>query len=272
MEAGDIAANQSLTVMRRLHFSLLSAGKLLPVKYAPLEIELSLLNEPSDWLLLDAGSSNNFSLQDIQILYDGYTLDEAVLQSFYSALLRNKVMSIGTLNAHQVVHPIPANATTYSFSSVRAFSRLAQVWLTFRTSTGARSANFICPGALPGVAAVSDVTLQNAAVPQARLSIGPKMWPDPQPVATSAEYQMMLTKALGYAPNITRKAFEEKCFTMVWDIKKSPQDPTSAISTRSGDLVRVELTNLSNSAAECWMTLISFGVVAIRESGVTLLT
>ena len=83
---------------------------------------------------------------------------------------------------------------------------------------------------------------------------------------------MMLTKALGYAPNINRKAFEEKCFTICWDIKKSPQDPTSAISTRSGDLVRVELNNLSNSATECWMTLISFGVVAIRESGVTLLT
>ena len=271
MEAGDLGNGKSLTVMHRLHFSLLSAGKLLPVKYAPLEIELSLISDPADWLLLDPGSSNNFSLQDIQILYDGYTLDEAVLQSFYSALLKNKVMSIGTMNAYQVVHPIPANATTYSFSSVRSFSRLAQVWLTFR-GTGARSAQFMCPGALPGLTDTADVTLENAAVPTARLSIGPKMWPDPQSVTTSAEYHMMLTKALGYAPNITRKAFEEKCFTMVWDIKKSPQDPTSAISTRSGDLVRVELTNLSNSATECWMTLISFGVVAIRESGVTLLT
>ena len=83
---------------------------------------------------------------------------------------------------------------------------------------------------------------------------------------------MMLTKALGYAPNCTRKAFEEKMFTICWGIKKSPQDPTSAISTRSGDLVRVEFGNLSNSATECWMTLISFGVCAIRKSGVTLLS
>jgi len=86
----------------------------------------------------------------------------------------------------------------------------------------------------------------------------------------------MMTKALGTQPNITRRDFEHDCFTIVWDIKKMPADVTTAISTRSGDLVRVELTNLatgtSGAATECWMTMISFGVVAIRESGVALLT
>ena len=84
---------------------------------------------------------------------------------------------------------------------------------------------------------------------------------------------MMTTKALGTQPNITRRDFEHDCFTIVWDIKKMPADVTTAISTRSGDLVRVELTNMTAGAAtECWMTMISFGVVAIRESGVALLT
>jgi hypothetical protein len=127
---------------------------------------------------------------------------------------------------------------------------------------------------LPGESDVTNVSISNGTgVPQARLSIGPHNWPDPQPVTTAAEYHMMLTKALGYSPNISRKYFEENAFTIVWDIKKNPGDPTSAVSTRSGDLVRVELTNLTaGNATECWMTLISFGVCAIRESGVTLLT
>ena len=107
MEVGDIGGGKSMTVLHRLHFSLLSAGKLLPVKYAPLEIELSLISDPADWLLLDPGSSNNFSLQDIQIIYDGYTLDEAVLQSFYSSLLHNKVMSIPVMNCYQICHLYP---------------------------------------------------------------------------------------------------------------------------------------------------------------------
>ena len=54
---------------------------------------------------------------------------------------------------------------------------------------------------------------------------------------------------------------------------EEPSDATAAISTRSGDLVCVELTNMTaDRVNECWMTLISFGVCAIRESGVTLLT
>ena len=132
----------------------------------------------------------------------------------------------------------------------------------------------MCPGALPGVTNANDVTLQNTAGPQARLSIGPKNYPDPQPTSasTSSELYYMLTKALGYAPNLTRKAFEEKAFTIVFNLQKNPGDPTSSISSRSGDLIRCELTNLSGGATECWMTLVSFGVVAIRESGVTLLT
>ena len=76
-EIADIGNGLSFTVMHRLHFGLLSAGKLLPVKYAPLEIELSMINSPADWLLTDSGASTNFQLENISILYDGYTLDEA---------------------------------------------------------------------------------------------------------------------------------------------------------------------------------------------------
>ena len=274
-EVGAINYSVAMTVTHRLHLSLLSAGKLLPVKYAPLEIELSMVNDLNDFLLPASTNSNtgtqSFTVSDVQILMDTYQLDESVLQSFYSALLRNKVLSIPIMNCYQICHPIPGGSTTYSFSSVRAFSRLSQVWLTFR-KTGPRSTEFLCPGALPGEDE-DTVNLNAASVPTARLSIGPHNWPDPQPASSMAEYHMMFTKALGTQPNITRREFEHDAFTIAWNIQKSPQDPTTAISTRSGDLVRVELTNMTaDRVNECWMTLISFGVCAIRESGVTLLT
>jgi len=275
-EVGHIGFNASLTVLHRLHLSLLSAGKLLPVKYAPLEIELSMVNDLNDFLLPASAGSNtgtqNFVISDVQILMDCYTLDESILQSFYSSLLSNKVLSIPLMNCYQICHPIPAGATTYSFSSVRAFSRLAAVWLTFR-KTGPRSTEFLCPGPLPGEDDAADINLSTVGVPTARLSIGPHNWPDPQPVSSMAEYHMMFTKALGTQPNITRREFEHDAFTIVWNIQKSPSDPTTALSTRSGDLVRVELTNMTaDRATEVWLTLISFGVCAVRESGVTLLT
>ena len=274
-EVGQLAGNVSLTVAHRLHLSLLSSQKLLPVKYAPLEIELSIVNDLNDFLQAASVSGNgaqNFIVSDARILMDTYALDEAVLQSFYSSLLRNKVMSIPLTNCYQIHHPIPSGSTTYSFSSVRAFSRLCQVWLTFR-KTGPRSTEFLCPGPLPGEDDVNDLYLNQVTVPTARLSIGPKSYPEAQPVGSMAEYHMMLTKTLGTQPNITRREFEHEAFTIAWNIQKSPSDPTTAVSARSGDLVRVELANMTaNQADEAWLTLISFGVCAIRESGVTLLS
>jgi len=275
MDWADIAPGQSITVMHRLPFSLCSSSKLLPVKYAPLEVELSCITNILDWcdpIGAVGGFTQTFQLENVQILYDDYTLDEAVLAGFYSALLRNKVLSIGTMSFHQTVHPIPGGATSLNLTSVRAYSRLASVWLTFR-NTGGRNYQFVCPGPLPGNADVNLVDLQNTAVPQARLSIASHNWPDPQFITTAGEYHMMLTKALGYSPNISRKFFEDSAFTIAWDIKKNPGDPTSAISTRSGDQILVQLQNLTaNSATECWMTVFYFSVCAIRESGVSLLT
>ena len=84
----------------------------------------------------------------------------------------------------------------------------------------------------------------------------------------------MLQKALTGPPAITRDQFQTgNCFTICFDVRKVPSDPTSSISTRSGDLLRVDLQNLTaDTATECWMTLFAFSVTAIRESGVTLLT
>jgi hypothetical protein len=93
-------------------------------------------------------------------------------------------------------------------------------------------------------------------------------------VGSAAEYYYTLTNALGNQPNIGRQEFEHECFHIVWDLRRMPGDSITAISTRSGDLLRVEIGDIlpSQGIKECWMTLVSFGVVAIRESGVTLLT
>ena len=83
----------------------------------------------------------------------------------------------------------------------------------------------------------------------------------------------MFQKALPGIPNISRDNYLTNAFTIVFDVRKVPSDPTSSISTRSGDLLRVELQNLTaDVATECWMTLFAFSVTAVRESGVTLLT
>jgi hypothetical protein len=237
----------------------------------PLEVEMSLNPVITDWLnTTGTGKSSTFSISNIQLLYDVYVLDEAVQNSFYSALLANRVLSIPTMTVYQVVQSIPAGSTSFSFAAVRAFSRLSHIWLTFR-GTGARSQEFVCPTTTLGNGAAP--ALADGGAPQARLAIGPHYYPDPQPISTIPEHFYAFQKALGTIPNITRDNFQGQVFTIAFDLRKVLSDPTSAISTRSGDLVRVDLTNLTaNVATECWMTMFAFSVCAIRESGVTLLT
>jgi len=143
------------------------------------------------------------------------------------------------------------------------------VWLTFR-GTGTRSSEFLCPTAGTPTA---EAPALNDVSPYARLSIGPHYWPDTQPAQTIPEHFYQFQKAIPNVPNIDKGMFLSESFTIVFDVRKMPADPTSSISTRSGDLLRVDLQNLTaDRATECWLTLFAFSVTAVRESGVTLLT
>ena len=141
-------------------------------------------------------------MQNIQLLYDAYILDESVLESFYRSLLSNRVMSIPCMVVYQIPQSIPAGSTSFNFSAVRAFSRLSHVWLTFQ-GTGAKSSQFICPTAIDNDNAGNDPYLRDQA-PGARLSIGPKFYPDPAPATTTPELFYMFQKALPGVPNMDR--------------------------------------------------------------------
>jgi len=91
-------------------------------------------------------------------------------------------------------------------------------------------------------------------------------------MATIPELFYNFQQALPSIPNLTRDNFIQNAFTIAFDVRKVPGDPTSSVSTRSGDLLRVDLLNLNANVTECWMTLFAFSVTACRESGVTLLT
>ena len=47
----------------------------------PLELELTLNSNLADYLR--TAYSTNFTLQNIQLLYDAYIVDESVVESFY---------------------------------------------------------------------------------------------------------------------------------------------------------------------------------------------
>jgi hypothetical protein len=81
-----------------------------------------------------------------------------------------------------------------------------------------------------------------------------------------------LVKALGYSPNITREDYIGDTYCAVFDTKRVPFDHGTGLSSRSGDVIRIEVKNITAgraSTAHC--TMWAYTVLAIRESQVNLL-
>ena len=269
---GTIAKSTSYTVIHKMHLSLFSSGKKLPTRYAPLELELTLA-PAADWLGGLTGTptgSSNYEISNIQLLYDAVTVDESVQDSMYRSLLAGRVLTVPTMSVVQMSQAIPSG-TTFTFNAIRAFSKLSHVWFTFRNA-GAKASSFICPTTVPANEGASP-TLVDGASPSARLSIGPHYWPQAAPVATIPEHFYQVQKALSGVPNITRDNYLNDCFTICFDLRKQPEDPSTSLSTRSGDQLHVEFQNFTQDVAtECWVTMFAFTCTCIRENGVTLLT
>ena len=71
---------------------------------------------------------------------------------------------------------------------------------------------------------------------------------------------------------LDRKDFCTDKFVSVFDLRQTPGDATSALSTRSGDLLRIDLETLTADAVtEVHVTLWALAVCSARESGVTLM-
>ena len=181
---GQIPAGASITVSFKPLLSILTAGKMLPLRSAPLELELTLA-AATDWLnqnnyaATPATASSSYSISNIQLYYDSVTLDEALQERFYSALLSNRVLNIPCQQYFQVVQSIPAGSSSYTFSVVRAFSRLTHIWITFRTANGLVSQEYAIPTvqntAMTSTWSANPNFTTDMPAPSIRLSIGPKM-------------------------------------------------------------------------------------------------
>jgi hypothetical protein len=285
---GTIPPNSSVTVSFHPLLSLFTSGKCIPNRYASVEVELSLTPAAIDFLsttdhqATPAAAGSTFSLENLQLVYDALSLDPAVEQSFYSSILANRVLSIPVTQCIQIQQNIPTGATSLSFNVSRAFSRLTHVWLTFvgTATTTNIATSFVNPvaqdaayvnslGTFPNFTANTD----SVNCPQIRLSIGPMNIPDPAPVSSWSEHWMMLQKVLPHTPYLDRADFMQNTFVSAFSTLRTPGDPTSAISTRAGELLRIDIKNLTggSQASSVYVTLMAFSCVSVREAGITML-
>ena len=73
-------------------------------------------------------------------------------------------------------------------------------------------------------------------------------------------------------PYIDRKDYASNTFVSVFDLRRTPGDPTSSLSTRAGESIRIEIKNMTaDVATEVWVECWAFACISIRESGISVL-
>jgi hypothetical protein len=178
------------------------------------------------------------------------------------------------LVAHQFTVDISDSATTLDITAARAFSKISSVWVTFTGAGNYMSYQFWKPFQSPG-ALDSEPDLFDGP-PEwsltSRLSVGGKFIPDPAPMDSFAQHYYYMVKALGYSPNVSREEFLGAPFCVVFDTKRVPHDHGTGLSSRSGDIIRIELKNMDPGIVKtAHVTMWAYSVVTVRESQVSLL-
>ena len=134
---GRIQAGASLTVMHKLHLGVFQSQKILPLRFCPLDLELTLA-PPSWWIdTVSTGAgglptySQDYEIANLRVIYDEVHPDESIVNSFYKGLLAGQIMSVPILVAHQFTTDIPDSASTIDITAARAFSKISSIWLSF---------------------------------------------------------------------------------------------------------------------------------------------
>jgi hypothetical protein len=273
-------------VSHKLMLSMFTQPKMLALRYAPIDVELTLAT-PSEWLYSKVGTTNlsqSYVLSNVQLQYTANILDESIQESFYRSLLSQRVLNTPLQQCFQIVQSIPAGSTTYSMSIVRAFSKLTHVWVTFRSAKGALCNEFMFPTlqttSMTTTYGTNPIFDQQLPSPSLRLSLGAHNWPQFEPVNTVQEHYWQLMQALSAVPMLDRKDFCTSTAPFVFDLRRTPGDAASAYSTRQGDQLRLDIKGLTpwdasgtgaQGPIEVHTTLFCLAALSTRESGCQIL-
>jgi hypothetical protein len=265
---GKIEPSERAIVMHKLHLSLFNSAKIIPVRFMPCELEVTLA-DAADWLAPAPSFSQLFDVTDVKLIYDEVVLDQSIVDSMYKSLISNNVISIPCQTAYQFSAGVPAGATEVDVPCLRAFSKLCALYVTFSGNTN-RNVDFLQPGTpTNGLGLFPAIDSGSPGwAPSIRVSVGGKNYPDPAPLADIPSQYYQLVKTLGYSPNISRDDFVSDTYVLAFDLKRVPFDLGSGISTRSGDTIRIAIKNLqANKVTQVHVTMFAYTVLALRESG-----
>ena len=291
-----IKPGQGMQVLFKPLSGLLNQNKMLPIRYAPITIELELVDDITDPLwskfmanpqtadIKEANTSLKWSINNVQVKVDVCTLDNALDNSYAQHLLSGKSLPISYNTFVSQMQTI-AGQDAPLINVSRALTRLKSVFVTLHkdytgdraTKLGRKAWNdFFSPMSRDN----SDATLthdQNGEF-EFQLQIGSKLFPE-YPIRSHNEAYYQLKKTLGVQASavhnfdISPIEYRDYKFILGTDCEKVLDAGFTGLNTRAGDLMSVKLKYASKGdnndrlADRIHIVLHSDQILEIRDSG-----
>ena len=259
---------------------LLQCGKYLPLRLMNsciLEFTLARTDdalEPVRAVVNNLGNnSREFELRQCQLEYSTVRLDSSLEAGFSSLMLSGRALQLNLRTVFSQQAILPAGATEFQASVVRALSRIAAVFVTFQGRDPQVNSllRFHNPSALLG----------NERLLEWAVQIGSKQWPEMSTCKNLASSMSLLKQALGIydqniaSTSITSQAYQAHRFVIGVPLSTIPGQVFSGTSTRSGDLLSVLIKSMGADAIvqaqKMHITMLAEVILEIKESGTVLL-
>ena len=294
-----IKPGQGLQVLFKPLSGLLNQNKMMPVRYAPITIELELVDDATEpiWSNNTAGTgaivnSNNslvWSINNVQVKVDMCTLDNALDNSYAQHLLSGKSLPISYNTFVSQMQTI-AGQDKPLINVSRALTRVKGVFVTLHKDythssrvplLGRKPWNdFFSPASSGNTDGV--LTHDSEGEFEFQLQIGSKFFPE-YPIRSHNEAYNQLKKTLGVQASavhnfdISATEYRDYKFILGTDCEKVLDAGFTGLNTRSGDLLSVSLKYANKGTVETGIyprladrihiVLHSDQILEIRDSG-----
>ena len=255
-----IAGGSYQTVLFKPLSGILNQRKYIPIRFMPITIELSLVDDVNDPIISNVGNagftalntSTTWQVVNVQAKCDLVTLDSGLNKSHIKLLEEGKKL---TLNYNTFIshYQTITNQTDFSINITRSLTRLKSVFVSLwkdyaaaprTTIVGSKNWNdFFSPAAYETNGGVNTFNLDGEF--EFHMQIGSKLYPE-YPIRSHQEAYYQLRKTLGHQSstvhNFTIKPFEYKStkFVIGIDTEKVLEAGFTGLNTRSGDLLTVK--------------------------------
>ena len=298
-----VKGGQFIRVIFKPLLGIFNQPKFLPIRYAPMVIELELVSNALDPILSSVtatgilpnipnlefnttNTSTTWQIRNVEAKCDLITLDNALDNSYAQHLLSGKSLPINYqtfVSQLQTIQDLQKPNVNIS----RALTRLKSVFVTLAKdqdstiSPGRKEWNtFFSPMTLennPALTSYANYSHEPDGEFKFQLQIGSKLYPE-YPISSHSESYSQLKKTLGiqssdvHSFDINSREYRDNKFILAIDTEKMLEAGYTGLNTRSGDLMSVKYEALvptaSRLAQRMHIVLHSDQIMEIRDSGV----